>query len=116
MQKKVLKNIRQYHTCWFRDEFYHHLLAAYSFFGVPAEYVVCNYIIDVEPYELGKDIVYSEHEILTDGEFRALTGARPRSLRPDDFVEAYYHLYPFGVSFDYRTGRVLSAFPQKTVQ
>ena len=84
MQKKVLKNIRQYHTCWFRDEFYHHLLAAYSFFGVPAEYVVCNYIIDVEPYELGKDIVYSEHEILTDGEFRALTGARPRSLRPDD--------------------------------
>ena len=64
MQKKVLKNIIHYNDCWFRNCFYQQLVAAYGAFGIPADYVVCNYTIDIDFSDDNETLDIREHEIL----------------------------------------------------
>lgn len=84
MQKKVLKNIIHYNDCWFRNCFYQQLVAAYGAFGIPADYVVCNYTIDIDFSEDNETLDIREHEILDEDEFSALTGICQKRVRFQD--------------------------------
>lgn len=84
MQKKVLKNIIHYNDCWFRNCFYQQLVAAYGAFGIPADYVVCNYTIDIDFSDDNETLDIREHEILDEDEFSALTGICQKRVRFED--------------------------------
>lgn len=74
MQKKKLRGITPYNDCWFRTCYYHQLIAALSYFGVPTEYTLMNYMIKVADFISWKDFSYEEKSILSDYEFDELTG------------------------------------------
>lgn len=84
MQKKVLKNIIHYNDCWFRNCFYQQLVAVYGAFGIPADYVVCNYTIDIDFSDDNETLDIREHEILDEDEFSALTGICQKRVRFED--------------------------------
>lgn len=93
MQKKVLKNIIHYNDCWFRNCFYQQLVAAYGAFGIPADYVVCNYTIDIDFSDDNETLDIREHEILDEDEFSALTGICQKEFVLKTSVNNYVLLF-----------------------
>lgn len=53
-------------------------------FGIPADYVVCNYTIDIDFSDDNETLDIREHEILDEDEFSALTGICQKRVRFED--------------------------------
>lgn len=88
MRRKVLPGIRHYNEGWFRSCYYHQLIAGLSYYGIPAQAVICNYAMEVVPADRLTDFRFVERDILNERDFSALVGVSLERRRPRDVVRA----------------------------
>ena len=78
MRRKVLPGIRHYNEGWFRSCYYHQLIAGLSYYGIPAQAVICNYAMEVVPADRLTDFRFVERDILNE---RDVVGTAPSAGR-----------------------------------
>lgn len=88
MRRKVLPGIRHYNEGWFRSCYYHQLIAGLSYYGIPAQAVICNYAMEVVPADRLTDFRFVERDILNERNFSALVGVSMERRRTKDVVRA----------------------------
>ena len=88
MQKKKLRGITPYNDSWFRTCYYHQLIAALSYFGVPAEQVILNSEFNVLSANGWNDFAYEEKNIISDDDFAEWTGVKLHRHNAEYVIDA----------------------------